>query len=137
MAILRACRQMNREAYYNFYASNSFRLPCVKDLHDFLVSLGSARRDVLRSLYIEDLFTPESRFTKVSLDQMRAVGFSLVGYRYAGHYAREAARFLGRCNSLCKIHFDMGEDSPLCYVLWLSLVSGYNNAQIDFVDESH
>ncbi len=115
MAILRACRQMNREAYYNFYASNSFRLTCVKDLLDFLISLGSARRDVLRSLYIEDLFTPEPRFTKVSLDQMRAVGFLFVTYRYAGPYAREAARSLGRCNSLRKTHLDMGVDSPLCY----------------------
>jgi len=67
IAMLQTCRQVNQDAYYVFYASNSIRLISVKELQDFLISLGPARRNMLRSLCIGNVLTLEPPFWKVFL----------------------------------------------------------------------
>ena len=143
LALLQTCRLVDREARPVYYASNTFRFTSAKDLVDFLHGIGPDLLNKLRKLHIEGLLTVKPLFPAEQIERYRKEGMSkrlcqsLAKMRGAklDDNANIGARMLKQCSRLHRIHLSMGRREEKFYILWLTTITGYSNATIEFVDD--
>lgn len=146
-AMLQVCQQIRREANHIFYARNTFSFATARELRGFLVQIGPAGRQEIRSLHIDIVLSPARMWTDDDIDKMCAEGrlqeldrqryASLIANRLSSD-AAEAARLLKDSKNLLKISFNLEtEYDAMTHVRLLRDIAGYNISQVDFVNQSH
>ena len=145
LALLQTCRLVDREARPVYYANNTFRFTCAKDLNHFLHHLEPSLLNELRKLHIEGLLTYKPAFTEQSLASFRRAGMLDVAYQHRasmrmarlGGHAMWAAFMLSDCRRLRRIHFTMGPRDELRHIHWLRSMTGYSKTTVEFVRDDY
>ena len=145
LALLQTCRLANNEARPVYYSSNTFRFTSAKDLVDFLHGIGPDLLNKLRKLHIEGLVIDKPIFSAERLEKYREEGMSrrerrtLAKWRFPtlDDNANIGGRMLRQCRRLHRIHLSMGRKEESHYIFWLTRITGYSNATIEFVDDGH
>ena len=145
LALLQTCRLVNREARPVYYASNTFRFTCAKDLAFFLHHTGPGLLNEVRKLHIGGLVTFKPLFTEEHLERFRRQGFSearrqrLQSMRIGdlSDDADAAAILLKQCPRLHRIHLVMASRYERYHVIWLLKMTGFVRTIVDLVDHSH
>ena len=145
LALLQTCRLLNREARPVYYASNTFRFTCAKDLVFFLHHTRPGLLNEVRKLHIEGLVTFKPLFTEEHLERFRRQGFPearrqrLQSMRTGtlSDDAKAAAILLKQCPRLHRIHLVMASRYERCHVIWLLKMTGFIRTIVDLIDHSH
>ena len=143
LALLQTCRLANNEARPVYYTSNTFRFTSAKDLVDFLHGIGPDLREKLRKLHIEGLVIDKPFFSAERLEKFRNEGMSrrvrrsLAKMRWPilDDNANLGGYMLRQCRRLHRIHLSMDRKEESHYIRWLTMITGYSNATIEFVDD--
>ena len=136
LAILQTCRQINREAFHIFYASNTFHFTSAPVLIAFLKGIGPVRQAELISLHIEG-FVVYERPTREDLYRMYLQYKFLVTALHPDIRQYRTTRLLEGCKNLSRLVLDMRAEEGSRYYHFLEWQLGLKKPVIYLVDESH
>ena len=145
LALLQTCRLVDWEARPVYYANNTFRFTCAKDLKHFVHHLEPGLLNKLRKLHIEGLVMRKPIFTKEQLEWNRREGMSDRLYRSLESMrsatlcedAMAAALMLRNCKRLHRMHFSIGRSEEMSHINWLMTMTGYSKTYVEFVRDDY